>query len=411
MQPETQSQTQKYSRTKDLLIVFLGILAFIAICSLVIYEGGNFVIKTYAQIQDKGVSAFFEEEGSVSDGDAHALKAIDNLNERLVPTQYSASSTVSNSDIQYVIFSFDGSRSINMWKESRQFSKDMTAKGKPLHFTYFINPIYLLTKEAAQKTYQPPREKMGDSMIGYADSEQDVKDRVEQINLAYSEGNEIGSHNVGHFNGSKWNHDEWLQESDSFDSIITNVQKNNPDVVIPPWAFGLSEIVGFRAPELGVNNDLYKVLSEKKYLYDSSGLRMPTKYPVKDKDGIWHIGLGIITVKNLQSNFSNTTVSKHVLSMDYNFWMLQSNTKNVAKKGTPLWDSFFGEVKNAYLDYFNNNYDGNHAPVVIGHHFSSWNDGVYWEAEKSFAEDVCGKPKVKCVTFKEYVDYLNSVSK
>ena len=137
---------------------------------------------------------------------------------------------------------------------------------------------------------------------------------------------------------------------------------------------------------------------------------MPNKYPVKDKDGIWHIGLGIIKMNDLHA-VSPTKKVRNVLSMDYNFWMIQSGAKDVAKKGTPLWNDFFAEVKNAYIGYFNGNYNGNHAPVVIGHHFSSWNDGVYWEAEKAFAEEVCGKPKVKCVTFKEYVNYLNSKSK
>ena len=184
--------------------------------------------------------------------------------------------------------------------------------------------------------------------------------------------------------------------------------------MIQPWAFDLSKIIGFRAPELGVNNALYKVLSEKKYVYDTSGARMPTKYPMKDKDGIWHIGLGIIKTKNLRLGLSgniNQNKSSYVLSMDYNFWMIQSKVKNVAKKGTSLWDNFYKEVKDSYLDYFNKNYEGNHAPVVIGQHFSLWNDGVYYEALKSFAEDVCGKQDVKCVTFREYVDYLNSVSK
>ena len=394
----------------------MGVVVFVLALSFLVYKGGNLLI-SWAGVSNSSEFLGYSngDADSVSEGDADTANTVEKISSHATGTsEISASSSATYSDIQYVIFSFDGSRSLSMWKETRQFSKDMIAKGKPIHFTYFINPIYLITKETAKYVYQPPRAKMGASMIGYADSEQDVKDRVEQINLAYSEGNEIGSHNVGHFNGSKWSYDEWLQESNSFDSIIMNVQKNNPNVVIAPWTFNISEFVGFRAPELGVNNSLYKVLSLKKYLYDASGIRMPTKYPVKDKDGVWHIGLGIIKSPDLHSQLnspSTTGKSNYVLSMDYNFWMMQSHVKNVAKKGTPLWNSFFNEMKGAYLNYFNKNYEGNHAPVVIGHHFSTWNDGVYWEAMKSFAEDVCGKPKVKCVTFKEYADYLNSVAK
>ncbi|MEI6042165.1 MAG: hypothetical protein WCQ00_01200 [bacterium] len=419
---------KKYLVYTSMLVLSTAIILFF---SVLIFEGGNFVINSYKGYRQRELLAFVngtsEQQGFVYDLENSIFKTIDNIGQyfeggseegtttegidaviskkidpellnQILSNQ--ATSTASTSEIQYVIFSFDGSRSIKMWNETRQFAKEMISKGKPLHFSYFINPIYLITKEVAMKTYQPPRATLGSSLIGYADSEQDVKDRVEQINLAYSEGNEIGSHNVGHFNGVKWTHDEWLQESNSFDSIMANVQKNNPNTVIPAWTFDTTKIAGFRAPELGVNNNLYKVLAEKKYLYDASGMRMPNKYPVKDSNGIWHIGLGIIKMKDAGT-------SHYVLSMDYNFWMLQSNVKNVAKKGTPLWDKFFKEVTGAYEDYFNKNYNGNHAPVVIGHHFSSWNDGVYWESMKAFAEDVCGKPKVKCVTFKEYVDYLD----
>lgn len=399
---------KRYFKIVETLMFIVGLILFVFVSSFMIYKIGDFLITISVDYKEKGFALFDDNLDSISAGDASALEAVDSVVKNSTSTS-SPGKTPPYSDFQYVILSLDGSRSLSMWNKTRQFAKDMAEKGKPVHFTYFINPIYLITKEAAHKSYQPPRAKMGQSLIGYADSEQDVKDRVEQINYAYNEGHEIGSHNVGHFNGLNWSHDEWLQESNSFDSIITDVQKNNPNVVIQPWTFGLSQFIGFRAPELGVNSSLYKVLAEKKYVYDSSGMRTPTKYPTKDQNGIWHIGLGIIKVKDLHS--ASPGKSHYVLSMDYNFWMLQSNVKNVAKKGTPLWNNFFSEMKDSYLDYFNNNYEGNHAPVVIGHHFSSWNDGVYWEAMKSFAEDVCGKPKVKCVTFKEYTDYLNSTVK
>jgi peptidoglycan/xylan/chitin deacetylase (PgdA/CDA1 family) len=426
-----QLTSKQYSRLATLTIGVIGILFFVAVTSFVIYGVGNFII---AWLGNNKTAFSLSEMDSISAGDANILSVVQSFVGKSPSTDIASTSTailnttplnvststssssLPYSDIQYVIFSLDGSRSINMWNETRQFSKDMELKGKPIHFTYFINPIYLITREMAKGAYFPPRESPGKSLIGYGNNGYDIKQRVEQINSAFLEGHEIGSHNVGHFNGSRWSKDEWLQEFNSFDSVIANVQKNNKDIVIPPWSFNSSDIVGFRAPELGVNSSMYKALAEKKYLYDSSGMGMPSKYPVKDQNGIWHIGLGIIKVKNLHSSISNPKSQKagknyYVLSMDYNFWMYQSNVRNVAKKGTPLWNSFFSEMKDAYLNYFNSNYEGNHAPVVIGHHFSTWNDGVYWEVMKSFAEDVCGKPKVKCVTFKEYVNYLNSVAK
>src|ERR1700759_2357249 len=40
---------------------------------------------------------------------------------------------------QFVVLAFDGSKSLGMWQETRKFAKDMTAAGKPVKFTYFIN--------------------------------------------------------------------------------------------------------------------------------------------------------------------------------------------------------------------------------------------------------------------------------
>ena len=94
--------------------------------------------------------------------------------------------------------------------------------------------------------------------------------------------------------------------------------------------------------------------------------------------------------------------------MDYNIWTRQSNDKELAIKGTELWNSYFNDVVGAYMNYFKTSYDGNRNPVVITNHFSKWNDGVYWEAMKAFAENVCGLPQVRCVTFSDVVNYLNS---
>ena len=59
------------------------------------------------------------------------------------------------------------------------------------------------------------------------------------------------------------------------------------------------------------------------------------------------------------------------------------------------------------MKYFAEHYSTNRAPIFIGHHFSQWNDGVYWSVMQDFAREVCGKPEVKCVTFKELANYLN----
>lgn len=70
--------------------------------------------------------------------------------------------------------------------------------------------------------------------------------------------------------------------------------------------------------------------------------------------------------------------------------------------------SALGEMLASYRDYFYANYNGSRAPVNIGHHFSEWNDGVYWQTMKDFAEEVCGLPDVRCVTYTGLADWLDA---
>lgn len=305
--------------------------------------------------------------------------------------------SVSTTTPQFVLLSFDGSKSLDMWRETREFTKQMNEKGKPLHFTYFINSIYLLP-EKNKDVYVSPYGQKGDSRIGFAKDEEDVVLRVQEIKNAFDEGHEIASHSAGHFMGGSWSEEEWKKEFSSFENLIVDVPKNNPDVKIPDISFLKNNIVGFRAPELSTNDALYKTLAGFRFTYDSSGVSFPDIQPKKDIHGIWHIPLNTISVGKEK---------KPAISMDYSLWMLQSGGKEEVKKGTELWNTYFNDVKYSYLEYFNRNYKHKRAPVVIGNHFSLWNDGVYWEAMKSFAEDVCGKPEVRCVTFGEYVHYLN----
>jgi len=307
---------------------------------------------------------------------------------------------VSTSTPQFVILSFDGSKSVDMLNETLDFERKMKAQGEAVHFTYFINPVYFLPSSRSY-VYQAPRQKPGVSTIGFSDSSADVALRVAAFNEAMREGNEIGSHAVGHFNGSDWSHDEWKQEFDSFDTLVADIQQNNLPVVIETSLFNRENIVGFRAPDLGVNEQTYKILSEFHFSYDSSGIDVSDTWPKKDSYGVWHIPLGMMTIG--PQEFRVTT-------MDYNVWMHQSNAHNVLTKNSLEWNSHLREVVDAYVQYFNRHYEGSRAPVVIGGHFSQWNDGLYWEAMKIFAQNVCGKTDVRCSTYSELVAFMNASS-
>ena len=189
---------------------------------------------------------------------------------------------VSSSTPQFVLLSFDGSKSVDMLDETLAFEQKMRSEHKPLSFTYFINAAYFLTTSNAT-LYQGPGHARGVSAIGFSDSTKDIAQRVQAFNVAYAAGNEIGSHTAGHFDGAGWNYDEWKQEFDSFTALLSNVQKNNPTQPIDAPTF-LNGIHGFRAPNLGVNANLYKVLADEHFTYDGSGVGAMYRWPKKDVD-------------------------------------------------------------------------------------------------------------------------------
>ncbi len=319
-----------------------------------------------------------------------------------IPENYA---TASGKKPQFVLLAFDGSRSLDMWQKTLDFSQGMSTQGKPVHFTYFLSGVYFLDYHKASH-YVAPDGKPGHSLIGFADSNLDVEKRVAFVNRAISEGHEIGSHLNGHFDGSSWTSQQGEPEVNSFNTLIFSIPHNN-DVSAEDaakYTINLSpkQMVGFRAPDLGRNQAMYDVLKKHGYTYDTSGVGKSDAWPARLSSGIWEFPLA-------QINYASST--KKILSMDYNFYFKQSNAKDIAVKGTPLWDSFYSDTYNSYINYFNGNYQGDRAPVYIGSHFSEWNDGVYWEAMRDFAAQVCGQPEVYCVTFGQLENYLESQRK
>ncbi|HYV33600.1 MAG TPA: hypothetical protein VE973_02025 [Candidatus Limnocylindria bacterium] len=310
--------------------------------------------------------------------------------------------TPSGKKPQFVVLAFDGSHSLDMWQKTLDFSQQMSAQGTKVKFTYFLSGVYFLNYRKAHR-YVPPDGQPGHSLIGFADSNKDVEKRVAFVNRAIAEGHEIGSHLNGHFDGTHWSQQQWQVEFNAFNNLVFSIPQNNDVSAKDAARYTLNltakQLVGLRAPELGSNPAMFKVLKEQGYTYDTSLNGKANAWPEKLDNGIWEFPLA-------QINYATTT--KKILSMDYNFYYKQSNAKDVAVKGTPVWNAFYNDTYNSYLNYFSANYNANRAPVYIGSHFSEWNDGVYWEAMRDFAAEVCGKPEVYCVTFGELEQYMES---
>ncbi len=310
---------------------------------------------------------------------------------------------------QYVLLAFDGSSSISMWQATRKVARDLTTQGKPTKFTYFISAVYYVGAKykgdyipgTTTPIYFAPKHG-NSSAIGWGGDSKDLLARSDETNLAHQEGNEIGSHAVGHWDGSTWNYKDWTSEFEQFNNIVTrfyDINKLQPSLKFPAgWLFPVSSIVGFRAPQLGISSSLFQVLKDAHYRYDTSKTASSDYWPKKQiVDDTWNFPLAMLRIAG---------TGKRTLSMDYNFYVADSGAKpDAANKAI-----YKKQMLETYLHYFEGNYNGNRAPLSIGHHFSTWNGGAYWEALQEFAAQVCGLPEVKCVTNRELADYMDSLT-
>jgi peptidoglycan/xylan/chitin deacetylase (PgdA/CDA1 family) len=340
---------------------------------------------------------------------------------------------------QYVLLAFDGSYRDSIWKYLRKFSKDHAQENTDVRFTFFISSVYLMERAAGLQYYHPAGGHKG-SAIGWGDDRADINNRIDNINGAFEEGHEIGSHAAGHWDGSKWTAQDWKNEFNAFYGMIDGVFAFNK---LPPRPLKFRKsILGFRAPLLGYSKGMYQELPEFGMLYDTSQQSETMDYWPQQgnwqvKSSIWNFPLGKVAIPG---------TAKHYPTMDYNF--CANDSIEILRKYPELTrysgidaatgrktSNFIGVDKKtgqdihidcmrvvppnvkkfiedrtyqAYMNYFNNNYYGNRAPISIGHHFSKWMSGAYFDAMMHVAETVCSKPEVKCVTYTELMKFMNA---
>ena len=302
------------------------------------------------------------------------------------------------SSTQFVLLAFDGSRSLSMWRDTLAFADSLSALTQyPVRFTYFISGVYLVSADNKQK-YTSPGGKQGASLIGFGTTEDEVLRRMKLIYDAQTRGHEIASHANGHFNGAPWSYEDWQAEFEQFHTIISDPIAYNNFTTSTPW-IDVGQVSGFRAPNLGVNKEMFALLPQFGFTYDTSitSTRMDA-LPSKNAQGLWQFYLPMISRGN----------GKRVLAMDYNFFVAHTDAKDLVSRTDPRWQELHDDMLTAYRAYFKHNYNGNRAPVYIGHHFSLWNSDVYYEVFKDFAREVCVQPDVACVTYRELVSYLNT---
>src|SRR5687768_5317996 len=74
---------------------------------------------------------------------------------------------------QYVVFAFDGSKTINFWKDSREFTKGMREQNIEVPFTYFLSGVVFL-KDTQKRLYKGPKHTAGQSDISFGGNETEL---------------------------------------------------------------------------------------------------------------------------------------------------------------------------------------------------------------------------------------------
>ena len=326
----------------------------------------------------------------------------------------------------FITWAFDGSRSLPMWVDTMKVADKIFEKyGKSLHFTYFINSCY----------YDP---NVRGSEIGVAKNHEEAQVRWAITQEAVNKGHEIANHTVRHHNGGKWTYEQWDKEITEFETLVQvhlfePIYDDKGKPVFPQWdvvdlvdgqipdgalknAAGkivkphfpiyynrlvlfdekgspnLShpdlkpyKVKGFRAPQLGVNEALFKVLQKHNYyLFDTSlitGFSAPgllkyngTTYPVME--------------------FPLTKLKGKTVPMDFNYLANKISGEQMLADYKKSIEAAASQGK----------------PWNIGHHFSLWRVGSmsYWEAmQKAIEYAAQGIPDDKGVAKYPNIEFLN----
>ncbi|MFF5442900.1 hypothetical protein [Streptomyces achromogenes] len=297
---------------------------------------------------------------------------------------------------QFVVFSWDGAGedSQKLFSHFREVAKENNAT-----MTYFLSGVYLLPEEK-RDLYKPPQHSPGRSDIGFND-ERGIADTLEQLRLAWLEGNEIGTHFNGHFCGpdggvGTWSVDEWKSEIAQAKRFVKSWRSNTGLRTEDPLPFDYDkELIGARTPCLEGRKNFVKAARDLGFRYDSSGVDDQV-WP-KKKEGLWDLSMQLVP-------FPGHTYEQ--LTMDYNFMVGQSGTQT---QGDPDKFDYWGDqMRDGLLKGFYRAYDGNRAPLIIGNHFESWNGGTYMRAVEEVVKEVCTKPEVRCVSFRQLADWLDA---
>ncbi|TRV73861.1 hypothetical protein FKN01_26070 [Streptomyces sp. 130] len=298
---------------------------------------------------------------------------------------------------QFVIFSWDGAGEVGngLFPRFLELAREHDAS-----MTFFLSGLYLLP-ESKKTLYRPPNNPVGASDIGYL-TDGHLKETLKNVRQAWLDGHEIGTHFNGHFcagSGSvaRWTPAQWQSEIDQAISFVTQWRTNTGWDGEESLPFDYrKELVGGRTPCLLGQDNLLPTARKLGWRYDASSPGGTQVWPVK-RQGVWDLPLQGIP-------FPGHTFE--VLSMDYN--ILANQSHNSTKGMTSRYPGWREQATQSYLSGFKRAYETNRAPFYIGNHFEEWNGGIYMDAVEETLKHIAGKPDVRLVSFRQFVDWLDA---
>ncbi|THA62946.1 hypothetical protein E6R60_35250 [Streptomyces sp. A0642] len=297
---------------------------------------------------------------------------------------------------QFVIFSWDGAGEVGngLFPRFLELAREHDAA-----MTFFLSGIYLLP-ESKKSLYRPPNNPIGASDIGYL-TDGHIKETLKNVREAWIDGHEIGTHFNGHFcagSGSvgNWSASQWQSEIDQSISFVTEWRTNTGWTDLDPLPFDYrKELVGGRTPCLLGQDNLLPTAKKLGWRYDASSPGGTQVWPTKRMD-VWDLPLQGIPFPGH---------SFEVLSMDYN--ILANQSQNSTKGMPSRYPGWRNQATQAYINGFQRAYETNRAPFYIGNHFEEWNGGIYMDAVEDALKHIAGKPDVRLVSFRQFVDWLD----
>ncbi|NUS15290.1 MAG: hypothetical protein HOY69_28490, partial [Streptomyces sp.] len=327
---------------------------------------------------------------------------------------------------QFVVFSWDGAVQDDrrLLSYVREFGERDGAA-----MTYFVSGVSLLPAGHAS-LYAPPRHPRGTSDTGLAADPATVAATVHEMRLAWADGSEIGTSFNGHFCGQDggaaelpatdpsdaagvgavsgattadgasgaWTAEEWAGEIRQAQDFAQHWKTNTGLTSLDPLPFDYAKgVVGGRPPCLTDPPGLPAAAEAAGFRYLADPTPQPQVWPAKTGD-MWRFPLQEVPVPGRDTE---TPAS------DQGFLSVQSGTP-VTGVPDPQQNATWGrQMRDGLLAGFDRAYDGNRAPLVVAGHLESWNGGTYLRAVEDTVRDVCGKPEVRCVSFRQLADWLD----